>query len=108
MTAEPQGHGWWQAADLKWYPPELHADYVAPPPPVTPTLPPPPKLPHPPTSATESAAQQRPNDLSLAATQRHPEVRVPLPGPSDRPPPQIGTPPSDQKTFEIDATCPVP
>ena len=36
-------------ADLKWYPPELHADYVAPlsPPP---PLPPPPKLPPPPTS----------------------------------------------------------
>jgi Mycobacterium 19 kDa lipoprotein antigen len=30
MSEESQGPGWWQAADLKWYPPELHADYVAP------------------------------------------------------------------------------
>jgi serine/threonine protein kinase, bacterial len=30
MTDGPQGHGWWQAADLKWYPPEEHGDYVAP------------------------------------------------------------------------------
>jgi hypothetical protein len=49
MSDVSQGPEWWQAADLKWYPPELHADYVAPPPPVTPTLPPPPKLPPPPT-----------------------------------------------------------
>jgi hypothetical protein len=31
MTDRPQGPGWWQASDLKWYPPEQHADYVAPP-----------------------------------------------------------------------------
>jgi amino acid transporter len=30
MSDVSQGPGWWQAADLKWYPPELHADYVAP------------------------------------------------------------------------------
>ena len=49
MSDVSQGPGWWQASDLKWYPPELHADYVAPSPPVTLTLPPPPKLPPPPT-----------------------------------------------------------
>jgi hypothetical protein len=38
MSDISQGPGWWQAADLKWYPPELHADYVPPPPP---PLPPP-------------------------------------------------------------------
>ena len=42
MSDVSQGPEWWQAADLKWYPPELHADYVAP------LLPPPPKLPPPP------------------------------------------------------------
>ena len=41
MSDVSQGPGWWRAADLKWYPPELHADYEAP-------LPPPPKLPPPP------------------------------------------------------------
>jgi serine/threonine kinase PknH len=41
MSDVSEGPGWWQAADLKWYPPELHADYEAP-------LPPPPKLPLPP------------------------------------------------------------
>lgn len=45
MTDEPQGHGWWQASDLKWYPPEQHADDVKPAPSVTPTLPPPPTQP---------------------------------------------------------------
>jgi hypothetical protein len=45
MTDEPQGPKWWQASDLKWYPPELHADYVAPP---AANLPPPPTLPPPP------------------------------------------------------------
>jgi peptidyl-prolyl cis-trans isomerase B (cyclophilin B) len=33
-----QGPGWWQASDLKWYPPERHPNYEAPPPP---ELPPP-------------------------------------------------------------------
>ena len=34
MTSDvSQGPGWWQAADLKWYPPQRHPDYVAPPPP---------------------------------------------------------------------------
>src|ERR1700729_2987259 len=67
MSDVSQGPGWWQASDLKWYPPELQGDYVAP-------LPPPPKLPPPPPSATDPAAQQRSNDLNLAATQRHPEA----------------------------------
>jgi hypothetical protein len=44
VSEVPQGPGWWQAADLKWYPPELHADYVAP-------LPPPPTPPPPPTQS---------------------------------------------------------
>lgn len=94
MSDVSQGPGWWQASDLKWYPPELHADYVAPPTPVTPTLPPPPKLPPPPpTPVTGPAAQQQPNDLNLAATQQHPEAPVPSPEPADRPPPDTGTPP---------------
>ena len=32
MTDGPQGYGWWQASDLKWYPPERHPNYEAPPP----------------------------------------------------------------------------
>ena len=32
MSDVSQGLGWWQASDLKWYPPERHPDYVAPPP----------------------------------------------------------------------------
>jgi sugar lactone lactonase YvrE len=83
MSDGSQGPGWWQASDLQWYPPELHADYGAP-------LPPPPKLPPPPTSATEPSARQRPNDLNLAATQRHPEA-LPSPGPADLPPSDTGT-----------------
>ena len=70
MSDVSQGSGWWQASDLKWYPPELHADYVAPLPPVTPTLPPPPKLPPPPG-----------------------QPPVPPARPADRPPPETATPP---------------
>ncbi len=51
MTDEPQGHGWWQASDLKWYPPQKRPDPGA--------LPPPPAA---------DAAQQQPADLTLAAT----------------------------------------
>ena len=47
MSDVSQGPGWWQASDLKWYPPELHPDYVAPLPP-PPTQPPPAELPPPP------------------------------------------------------------
>lgn len=42
MADTSQGEGWWQASDLKWYPPELHADadhrarYDHPVPPVAP------------------------------------------------------------------------
>ncbi len=45
MSDVSPGPGWWQASDLKWYPPEEHADYVAP-------LPPPAELPPPPTPVT--------------------------------------------------------
>ena len=37
MSDQPHGHGWWQASDDKWYPPERHPNYVAPPPPETDT-----------------------------------------------------------------------
>jgi len=33
MSEVPQGPGWWVASDAKWYPPELHPNYVAAPPP---------------------------------------------------------------------------
>jgi hypothetical protein len=41
MSEAPQGPGWWQASDFKWYPPERQSNYVAPPPP-PPRQPPPP------------------------------------------------------------------
>jgi hypothetical protein len=31
MSDTSQGPGWWQASDKKWYPPERHASYAAPP-----------------------------------------------------------------------------
>jgi serine/threonine protein kinase len=52
MTDGPHGPGWWQAADLKWYPPDKRPDYGA-------ALPPPPAA---------DAAQQQPADSTLAAT----------------------------------------
>ncbi len=50
MTDEPQGLGWWQASDRKWYPPEKRSDAVP--------LPPPP---------TPDADHQQPVDSALAA-----------------------------------------
>ena len=35
----PEGPGWWQASDRRWYPPEQHPNY-APPPPPPPSTPP--------------------------------------------------------------------
>lgn len=34
MSGVSQGPGWWQASDLKWYPPERHPTYEAPLPPL--------------------------------------------------------------------------
>ncbi len=39
MSDTSQGPGWWQASDDKWYPPELHPSYRAPPPPSTAAVP---------------------------------------------------------------------
>src|ERR1700722_3073329 len=46
MSDISQGPGWWQASDGKWYRPEQHPNYVAPPAPPAP--PPPPAPPSPP------------------------------------------------------------
>ncbi len=104
MTDQPQGPGWWQAADLKWYPPELHADYEAPPaaaaerPQQPPQSQPPGDAPgpgwwqaadlkwYPPEQHADheeppptDEQPQQPADLNLAATQRHPEAPVSQP-----------------------------
>jgi hypothetical protein len=45
MSEGAPGPGWWQASDLKWYPPQHQPDQAvaaAPPPPAAPSLPPPP------------------------------------------------------------------
>ena len=42
MSDVTQGPGWWQATDGKWYAPELHPQYQAPPPPPASTQAPPP------------------------------------------------------------------
>jgi serine/threonine protein kinase/sugar lactone lactonase YvrE len=60
MTDGPQRHGWWQASDLKWYPPEQRPDAAA--------LPPPPAA---------DAAQQQPADSTLAATPAPQQPRKP-------------------------------
>ena len=121
MTDVSQGPDWWQAADLMWYPPELHADYVAPPvppPDEQPRQPPPSQPPgdgpgqgwwqaadlkwYPPEQHADyeeptppDEQPQQPGDLDLAATQQRPPGWAPVPParPADRPPPQIGTPP---------------
>jgi hypothetical protein len=64
MSDTQQGPTWWQAADHKWYPPEMHPDYQvnrATPPPGTP---PPPGAP-PPFSAYEPPSRSRSGDDAL-------------------------------------------
>ena len=61
MTDGPQGHGWWQASDLKWYPPEQRPDYMA-------ALPPPPAA---------DAIEQQPADTTSAATPTPQESQQP-------------------------------
>jgi hypothetical protein len=51
MSGASQGPGWWQASDLKWYPPASQPNQVPPPPP-----PPPPGQPYP-TNPYAAAAQ---------------------------------------------------
>ena len=52
MSDGPQGPEWWQAADLKWYPPDRRPDYGA-------------ALPTPPAA---DSAQQEPADSTVVAT----------------------------------------
>jgi hypothetical protein len=40
MTETPQGPGWWQASDGRWYPPETHPSYQPPPGPAPGAFPP--------------------------------------------------------------------
>jgi hypothetical protein len=60
MTDEPQGHGWWQASDLKWYPPERHPTYEAPPPPGRPAVPQPRPADYPPQQQRVGAQRSEP------------------------------------------------
>jgi hypothetical protein len=52
VSETPQGEGWWQASDSKWYPPQTHPDYRPPPPPPSASGP----LPAPPSPRLESFA----------------------------------------------------
>jgi hypothetical protein len=61
MTDEPQGLGWWQASDRKWYRPEERPDYGE-------ALPPPPAA---------RAIQQQPANSPLAATPTPQQDRKP-------------------------------
>ncbi len=38
MSDTSQGQDWWQASDLKWYPPETHPNRVATPQPTAPVI----------------------------------------------------------------------
>jgi len=80
MTDQPQGPDWWQAADLKWYPPEQHADYEEP------------------TPADEQP--QQPADPHLPASQQRQPGWPPVPPrrPANQQPPKIGTPPPSPRS----------
>jgi hypothetical protein len=55
MSDQSNGHGWWQASDGKWYPPEQHPNYRPQPTPSLPATPPPLAAPLP--GATPPTAQ---------------------------------------------------
>ena len=62
MSDVSQGREWWQASDLKWYPPEQHSNYEAPPPPGRPPVEQPRPADRPPTETATPAPRsgQRP------------------------------------------------
>jgi hypothetical protein len=62
MSDVSQGSGWWQASDLKWYPPERHPNYEAPPPPGRPSVPQPQPADYPP---QQQQAGAQPSELPL-------------------------------------------
>jgi uncharacterized RDD family membrane protein YckC len=88
MSDVSQGPGWWLASDGKWYAPEQHPNYVAPPPtpapPATPT-PPPPTPPSP--QPTASPSGEWPNQAGHGSL---PQTLAPTPAPAPAPPPVFG------------------
>ena len=77
MSDVSQGPGWWQASDGKWYAPELHPDYVAPPPTVAePGAPPPTSSPAPSAVPEGGGADGRSATRSGAETASLQEVVV--------------------------------
>ena len=81
MSDVSQGPGWWMASDGKWYPPEQHPNYVAPPPPPAP----PPAPPAAPPPGPPSAAGPPPGSAVPPA----PWAQPPVPG---SPVPTYGVP----------------
>lgn len=94
MSDTSQGDGWWQASDLKWYPPELHADpahrlrYAASP---SPETAPPAPDPIPPASTGAAATPgfplieppaAPPTSAPAPAPDPSPSMAAPMPGPS--------------------------
>lgn len=65
MSDGAMGSGWWQASDLKWYPPQRQADPAAP---AAPSLPPPPSADASAASAQAAGAPTRPRPAA-----RHPD-----------------------------------
>ena len=96
MSESPQGHGWWQASDGRWYAPELHPRYEAPPPP---------PLPRPP----EQASTTDPLPPVLPTRPSLPEDQTPL-ADGDLVPP-AGAPPhvfsQPAQSLQNPTVCPV-
>jgi hypothetical protein len=67
MSDTSQGEGWWQASDLKWYPPETHPSYRPP----TPPRPEPPR-PQPPVFESPSGPAQTPWPTPAPASPQYP------------------------------------
>lgn len=85
MSDVSQGPGWWLASDGKWYAPEQHPNYVAPPPAPTPPPPAPPPPPTPPTSVSPSGEPpSRPGHDAL------PQTLAATPAPASVPLPPSG------------------
>jgi hypothetical protein len=91
MADEPQGPGWWQASDGKWYPPELHPSAQQAPPPAE--APPP----DPTVAQPAEPAAVPPTDPTVAqpvAPYGDPTVAQPVGAPLAGEPPFAGAPPA--------------
>jgi hypothetical protein len=99
MSDTPNGNDWWQASDLKWYPPQQHPNYVEPAPPAPP--PPPPPI-----NAAPAPGYWKASDGEWYPPERHPDYVPPTAPPA--PPWTTSAVPQAPATANLQPFAPFP